>query len=139
MPKHVADGGIVAGLLLIVWTLLAPATMNPGFIGYVLVFAVFLMIGFGVHLLRNQKPEKQNMSIEKKTVINNTGGGIGADINVNGTRGKECAVGLVTDGLVVTQNGLGIGMRISVGGDGPAIGVISNGGAAIGVGADQKK
>jgi len=61
-----------------------------------------------------------------QTVIQNGGGGIGMDLTVSGTPGSPTpTVGLQTNGLQVIQNGHGTGMKVTVGGNGPAIGVQS--------------
>ncbi len=61
------------------------------------------------------------------TVIENSGGGIGADISVQGSPGSTVPnVGLNTNGLKIIQSGPGVGMRVTVGGNGgSAIGVLS--------------
>jgi hypothetical protein len=69
-----------------------------------------------------QAPSNKNAS----TVIENSGGGIGADISVQGSQGSASpTVGLETGGLTVTQTGSGTGIKVTVGGNGPAIGVRS--------------
>jgi hypothetical protein len=63
-----------------------------------------------------------------QTIINNSGGGVGADISAFGSaETRRPTVGLETNGLVINQTGAGIGARINVGGTGPAVGVISHG------------
>ena len=53
------------------------------------------------------------------TVIENSNGGVGADITVQGTPGEmRPRVGLETNGLIVRQNGPGTGLRVVVGGSG---------------------
>jgi hypothetical protein len=53
------------------------------------------------------------------TVIENSNGGVGADIIVQGTQGDmRSRVGLETNGLIVRQNGPGTGLRVVGGGSG---------------------
>ncbi|MDR3449084.1 MAG: hypothetical protein P4M15_04955 [Alphaproteobacteria bacterium] len=50
------------------------------------------------------------------TVIQNSNGGIGADISVTGSRDCAPTTGLDTHGLTVVQSGSGTGMKVTVGG-----------------------
>jgi hypothetical protein len=61
------------------------------------------------------------------TVIQNSGGGIGADISVTGSSNCAPTTGLNANGLTVIQSGSGTGMRVTVGGGcGPTTGVNSS-------------
>lgn len=88
------------------------------------------LLGFGVMLYALCiKPETKgglDMSNEEgrktspATIIENSGGGIGGDITVDGTGARGPVVGLDTNGLRVTQTGPGTGLRVSVTSDGSA-------------------
>jgi hypothetical protein len=68
----------------------------------------------------------QNVSSDGRTVIQNGGGGTGADISVTGSQNGSPTIGLDTHGLSVNQTGPGTGMRVIVnGGNGPTTGIRS--------------
>jgi hypothetical protein len=126
MPKHVADGGILAGFLLFLANIMEP-DMKPGIYASTVFLLSLLGMGYAVHLWRNQKPSDNLIqSTQAQTVIQNSGGGTGADISVQGAPGATTPnVGLDTNGLRVIQTGPGTGMKVEVGGNGPAEGVRS--------------
>jgi hypothetical protein len=82
-----------------------------------------------------QTPPPQNQSGDPgATVIENSGGGIGADVSVKGSQGSTIPnIGLETNGLKINQSGPGTGMRLNIDGNGgSAIGVRSSGPVVIG-------
>ncbi|MGC2224524.1 MAG: hypothetical protein WA624_20320 [Methylocella sp.] len=105
MPKHVADGGILAGLILVLANIMEP-DMKPGIYASTVFLLSLLGVGYAVHLWRNQKPlDHLIQSAQAQTVIQNNGG-TGADISVQGSPGATTPnVGLDTNGLTVIQNG----------------------------------
>lgn len=104
-----------------------------GVIGAILGSLVMLSIAEWIHPMEAKAQTPGGMSTptakgvnKGKTVIDSSGGGTGADISVTGTPGATVpTVGLETNGLRVTQTGPGTGLKVTVGGDGPAIGVRS--------------
>lgn len=128
MPNHVADGGILAGVLLILANVMEP-DMKPNIFTSTVFLLSLLGFGYALHLWRGQKPsDLLTQNAQAQTVIENSGGGVGAEISVQGTPGRPVPnVGLETNGLQIKQSGPGTGAKIEVGGNGPAVGVRSNG------------
>lgn len=134
MPKHTADAGIVAGLLLILADVLEP-TMRPNIIAAGLFLTGVLFIGGSLDVWLSQSgavaqtpPTSPPTTTAEgpETVIQNSGGGTGLDLTVTGQKGATSpTIGLQTNGLKIIQSGPGTGAKVTVGGNGPAIGIRS--------------
>jgi hypothetical protein len=130
IPKHTAEAGIVAGGLLILADAMGPS-MKPNILAAGLFLIGVLFIGGSLDVWLRPSTAKAQTPTEPpgSTVIENSGGGIGAEISAQGTPGSSVPiVGLETNGLHIKQSGPGTGMKVEVGGNGgSAIGVRSNG------------
>ena len=129
MPKYVADSGILAGLLLILANIMEP-DMKPGIYASTVFLLSLLGVGYAIYLWCNQKPSDYLVqNAQAQTVIENSGGGVGAEISAQGTPGSSAPnLGLETNGSHIKQSGQGTGMKVEVGGNGgSAIGVTTHG------------
>jgi hypothetical protein len=113
---------LVAALALILCRV-ALRRFQSKYAGLISVFVPLLIGVLGYFVPQQPRPDAVTA---QATVIENSGGGTGADISVSGTPGARTPnVGLSTNGLRVIQNGTGTGMKLTVGGNGPVIGVRS--------------